>query len=399
MKGRILLFCNLVFILHCFSQQVINYQVILRSNVGSINLWDGNNIRIYGFAPTLGAVPTLPGATLYCNEGDTVIIDAKSISQNDHHTIHLHGLDVDTRNDGDPATSFYLSHLQDTTYTFVGTHAGTYIYHCHVADVIHVQMGMYGLIVVHAANGVKTAWTSGPAFNKEYKWLMSDIDKSWHDTIPYHDPIMDTVHVPKYVPDYFLINGVSHQYLNNDSLKISGSVGEKIYLRLANIGFFNNQIIFPSSLNAVIIDSDGRPLPNSITSDTVEVMPGERYGVMLTPSAQITDSIIVNFLSMNTDSVYGTEYPPVVINGFFSVKKNIQDSPITIYPNPTKGSFTVSGAKDAGIEIFDVLGQLLVKNEIQTAAFPIDMSGYPKGVFIIKISQSTGVFTTRLVTY
>ena len=82
-----------------FSQTTRNYLVILRSNAGSITLWDGNVTNIYGFASTLSSAPTLPGKILYAEEGDTVIIKAWSVSQGHHHTIHLHGLDVDTRND------------------------------------------------------------------------------------------------------------------------------------------------------------------------------------------------------------------------------------------------------------------------------------------------------------
>ncbi len=116
----------------------------------------------------------------------------------------MHGLDVDTRNDGDPSTSFWLGHLQDTTYSFKSKKTQeTYLYHCHVADVSHVQMGMYGMIVVRSAGGVKTAWTGGPSFNKDYKWLMSEVDSVWHFHIPKHDTLADTVNIPKYIPNYF----------------------------------------------------------------------------------------------------------------------------------------------------------------------------------------------------
>src|SRR5882724_332689 len=86
------------------AQKTITLRLYLRSNIGEDTLWDGSITRIFGIARSLAASPNLPAQTIYCNEGDTVILNTLSISQGDHHTIHLHGLDVDTRNDGDPAT-------------------------------------------------------------------------------------------------------------------------------------------------------------------------------------------------------------------------------------------------------------------------------------------------------
>lgn len=336
------------------------YTIILRSNTGTITLWDGKITKIFGFARTLSAEPTLPATTIYADEGDTVIILAKSISQGDHHTIHLHGLDVDTRNDGDPATSFWLEHAQDTTYTFVAHHAGTYLYHCHAADVVHVQMGMYGLVVVRAKDGVKTAWTNGPAFDKEYEWLTSELDKSWHDTVPKHDPNVDTVHLPLYRPEYFLLNGRSHQQISEDTTQtIHGVVSERILIRIGNIGFHNNTVVFPSSLSAVVIASDGRPLPNQLRTDSVFISPGERYDVLLEPRFVTTDSVRIEYSNMNTHQVGGVEFVSVTIVPSMSVQEYIRSVSVDLNPNPVAGNLSViarNGKKIKKVEIVDWRG-------------------------------------------
>ncbi|HET6243172.1 MAG: multicopper oxidase domain-containing protein [Bacteroidetes bacterium] len=346
------------------AQKTIKYTVILRSNTGSASMWDGNSVAIWGFSSTLSTPPTLPAKILYAEQGDTVIITARNVSQGEHHTVHLHGLDVDTRNDGDPATSFWLSHMQDTTYTFVADYPGTYIYHCHVGDVVHLQMGMYGLIVVRAANGVKSAWTGGPSFDKDYKWLMTEIDSQWHLNPPQHDTVSDMILVPAYLPDYFLINGKSEQQIaQDDSIKITGTQGEKIYMRLANIGYFNNRIIFPSILNATILSSDGRPMPNAIQSDTLEIMPGERFEVMLNASGQFTGNVIVKYLNMNTDSVWNVQYVPVAINGYVGLNENTLDNPVHVFPNPTDNyleiSFKNKDKDKINFTLINALGQVV----------------------------------------
>lgn len=390
MKTRLIIAFLLAAVSASLAQTTINYQVILRSNFGTHTLWDGTVVDIYGFAPTLSQAPVLPARILYANEGDTVVILARSVSQGEHHTIHLHGLDVDTRNDGDPATSFWLSHMQDTTYTFIAKHPGTYIYHCHVGDVVHVQMGMYGLIVVKAAGGVKTAWTGGPAFDKEYKWLTSEIDKEWHDNPPVHDTLNDQITLPPYIPDYFLINGKSKQQITaDDSTKINGAQGEVIYLRLANIGFYDNKVVFPSTLNATVIDSDGRPLPSTIVGDTVWVSPGERFGVLLQANSQFIDSIAVNYVNMNTQQTWDTEYVPVTISGFIGIDDKYPDASFNVFPNPANEHIEVV-TKNVPIEeirIYNALGQAVLKQDVHSHSreVQLNVSQLPAGIFYVSV--------------
>lgn len=379
------IFCSTLFLL---SQTTITYQCILRSNSQTDTMCDGRVMPIFGIANSLTAPAKIPAKILYCNEGDSMVLNAKSISQKDHHTIHLHGLDVDTRNDGDPATSFWLSHQQDTTYSFRAKHAGTYLYHCHVDDVVHVQMGMYGLIVVRSAGGIKTAWTGGPAYNKDYKWLMSEIDSVWHYHIPKHDTIADTTHIPKYVPNYFLINGECGAEINNDdSIKIKGAQGEKIFMRLANIGFLSNRVTFPSWLNAQIIDSDGRPLPSAIINDTCYIMPGERYGVMLQPNIQTTGTVTVEYIDMNTGTTVYTNPVPVNINGMIGIKENKQEeNSLIIYPNPVSETIYITAPENINgeIEIINSIGQVVIKTKSQKE---IDVSKLQSGLYFIRINS------------
>lgn len=348
------------------AQQVKEYNVILRSNIGKATMWDGVSLPIFGMATRLSADPTIPAPTLYCNEGDTLILNALSISQGDHHTIHLHGMDADTKDDGDPATSFALSHMQTFPYTVVADHAGTYIYHCHETDVIHVQMGMYGLVIVRPKDSSQTAWSGGPHYDKSVSWLMSEIDSVWHRNIPKHDTVADTIHVPPYRPSYFLVNGKSESQIASDTtIPIIASSGNEIYVRLANIGFYYNRVIFPSSVKARKIDSDGRPLANSIESDTVEVAPGERYGVMLTMPAQLSDSVKIEYVNMNTDSVWDTQRISIVGSTPSAVIETGAQMRSYLFPNPSHNYIQVDElAHGQNYQIINNLGVIIQKGVI-----------------------------------
>ena len=373
----------------------------MRSNFGNTTLWDNNIVRIYGFSQKLAAPPTLPGPTLYVNEGDSLLVNAANISQLHTHTVHLHGMDADTKNDGDP---FYypILHGASKIYRVLAKNAGTYMYCCHIEDVVHVQMGMYGLLVVKAAGGVKTAWTGGPAFNNSYNWLTAELDKSWHDSIP--ERIDDTLKIPPYRPGYFLINGKSEQQIDaDDSIKISASENEYIYVRLANIGNFNNRIVFPAALNAEIIDSDGRPLPNLINNDTVMTMPGERYGIMLHPLSQFKDSVSVSYINMDNDSIWNTQWVPVNIQGVFSVPEHANNN-IMIYPNPASEWVNIiykSKEKRNSVDfsIINSLGQLVMqeKKESTNNSFSVDVSSLNHGIYFIKISAGDEYLYQKMV--
>lgn len=381
-----------------------NFTLIMRTT-GYLVLWNNDTITTYGFATKLSQNPPVPGPVLTVNEGDSVFVLAKNISQGPPHTIHFHGLDVNQANDGTPSTSFELHHMEDSTYRFKAAHAGTYIYHCHMGDVVHVQMGMYGLVIVKAAGAAKTAWTGGPTYDKEYSWLTSEIDKHWHDSIPNteHDSTMtghEMFMIPKYIPDYFLVNGKSKQQIGNDTAtSIYAKKNELVYLRLGNIGYLKNQYVFPSFLHAKVIDSDGRPLPASFDADTVYVSPGERYGVMLHPSLETNDGVSVNYISMNTGLISATEYVPVQIHGVAGINELPMDDGLIIYPNPADEEVMVHYEKAIEIKVtlMNVLGELVLNPNPAIQTVRLNTSELKPGVYLLKAETGEKSLVRKIV--
>jgi FtsP/CotA-like multicopper oxidase with cupredoxin domain len=67
----------------------------------------------------------------------------------DAHTLHWHGFkNVLAFFDGEPTGSVAVPAGQSFTYVYMSHDPGTYMYHCHVEDVEHVQMGMTGIVFV-----------------------------------------------------------------------------------------------------------------------------------------------------------------------------------------------------------------------------------------------------------
>jgi hypothetical protein len=190
---------------------------------------------------------TIPSPMIWGETDDKIYITLINLGMPtsgimDAHTVHMHGAHVATQLDGFPETSFGVPMWMDfdkappaTTYFFEPEHPGTYMYHCHIEASEHVQMGMYGALVVYPSkkslalvgikklnNGSwiykgklqdhisKTATNRNFAYNdirsyydKEYVMLLSDIDTRWHDSVETGGDFNPV----DFKPDFWLVNG------------------------------------------------------------------------------------------------------------------------------------------------------------------------------------------------
>jgi hypothetical protein len=73
------------------------------------------------------------------------------------------------------------------------------------------------------------------------------------------------------------------------------------------------------------------------------------------------------------------------------------DSHLRIYPNPTKGVFTIEGMdNNASIRIYNTFGEEIFVNTL-SASGKIDLSGHSKGVYFIRIETAEGTIVEKLV--
>lgn len=274
-----------------------------------------------------------PAPLIYAAVGDVVEIRLKNLgvtnknAPNDPHTIHLHGLDVDAANDGVPETSLAAvpANLAApgagnvVVYMFTPTHAGTYMYHCHQEADIHVQMGMYGALVVY--NPTDPAYLNGGPgkgyggnqwgfkYDKDVVMLLSEIDVNQHFSEQQALGGAAAFNPVNYHPQYWFVNGLSFPntihasmgagamafnwsnwilaHPNYDPL-ITGSVskGEKVLIRVINMGF-ETQPMHMHGFHGKILGSDQRawtwannpstPVGEGLEKNTLTIGSGETY--------------------------------------------------------------------------------------------------------------------------
>lgn len=268
---------------------------------------------------------SLPSPIIWGEVGDRIYITLINLGMEarpdliDFHTIHLHGAHVATQLDGFPETSFGVpiwsmlprDLVPDyappaATYYFAPDHPGTYFYHCHVEAAEHVQMGMYGALIIYPsreslrAAGIvqnkkgdwllegkkqhqipRTATNRSFAYNdintyfdREWVMLLSDIDETWHKFVLTGRPF----NAADFRPNFWLVNGrafpdtlLPHPLtppadaddnltqINYESY-VHVKTGERFLLRMINLGY-QEVPWHVHGWNFAIIGKDAHPSP------------------------------------------------------------------------------------------------------------------------------------------
>ena len=408
---------RIFFVLFCFlftveSIQAQKSKVRLFSKVDiepQYELPDGKKIALMGYTERLRDSLTIPGPILTFWEGDSVTLILHNYSQGAPHTIHLHGLDVDQANDGVPELSFSVAHGEQGQYKFVPKHPGLYLYHCHVVSPIHVQAGMYGLIIVR--DGWRNVY--GNEIYNSFYVMTSEIDTNWHtkELIQHaYDTNQTEISIPDYHPQYFLINCASDgPYIMSfkpckNRMLVERYPDPDMYnlLGLANIGNCGNRFIFPERVLAQVVRTDGRPIPEGYDTVTdLEVMPGERYGVLLSDLGyrNDVDSVLVEYFDLNNGKVLGVQNIPIRYRAY-SIDEKKALKYVRIFPNPSSNIFEIELSPPLVGQIDKMILVSLDGKKLRSyESFQerVDLSGLPNGVYTLQLYFNQAIIAHKLI--
>ncbi len=198
---------------------------------------------------------TVPGPTIQATAGDHLRVTIVNHLP-EPTTIHWHGLEVPTDNDGVPPIGMKpVQPGQSYTYDFTlnDQDAGTHWYHSHFDDLTQVGGGMYGAFIVDPRPGSPQAQAAA-----QYR---ADVDQTLFIGM---------------LGSYYVIDGHSFP----DTAPIQVKHGQTVRLRF--IGADVN-LIHPMHLHGhtmTVIAEDGHMLSQPYQKDTLAVAPGETYDVV-----------------------------------------------------------------------------------------------------------------------
>lgn len=217
----------------------------------------------------------------------------------DSHTIHFHGFANQIAYfDGVPDASLSVPPGQALHYRYLPVDPGTYMYHCHVEDVEHVQMGMNGQVFIAPRKGLNYAYdapgdrtaapTDSSRFDRQFSIHLSELfpqghfgdshiqdtdwtdftgffrlmnGRAWPDTVLPHGGDYPTgapgdPDAPTAATGQALIDQTRLRYQPLSAL-IQGESGEYVLVRVSHLGYEQHSLVLPG-LPMTIIGQDAK---------------------------------------------------------------------------------------------------------------------------------------------
>ena len=252
----------------------------------------------------------------------------------DAHTVHFHGFrNVIPFFDGEPTGSVAVPSSSDFTYVYEPKDPGTYMFHCHVEDTEHVQMGMTGLVFIRPSDSDNTVYglSSNTQFTREYGMFLSEVWAEAHwadahiqlpewtdyradfsmlngrvypDTVAPHSPMYAPTNVETpgptpaqnfVTPPYGSWRSLHFQHTNNSggsddgdlviparpelqyqpmSSLITCNANDRVVLRMANLGYKQSAMTL-AGIPMQVVGKDATALKAPYSTDTVMLGAGE----------------------------------------------------------------------------------------------------------------------------
>jgi len=259
------------------------------------------------------------------------------------HTIHLHGLDADTTNDGVPET-YAAEHGGSSAALRDGfryqaqvddRYIGAHMYHCHVHTVKHLEMGMYSAFLIRSNTTARNLINAaGDKFDSEWNMVMSTVDPSYHTD----QAALDSTLFADYNPQYFLINGeegfdpadATNPDLRHSVTLTAAKPTHNLVIRLMGLHSTNATFRFTHkdkqgneiSLPFKLYNSDGyaHKMPKLVTE--VEVSPGQTKDILLTLDTAGTFYPQVTYRDLRFNNSFTNTKGSPIVNAELTVVKN-----------------------------------------------------------------------------
>ena len=167
-------------------------------------------------------------------------------------------------------------------------------------------------------------------------------------------------------------------YNGNDTY-VNGTLSNTL---TTNVG---DTIVFYSALSMSI-----NYMVNTTSFPGIAAMQYFQYKVVGTdvPSFTVTASYFT--LTQTVVTVY-------VNNITTGVAEKAKTNNLTLFPNPTKNTFTVASIKTANISVYNQLGSLVKQQAFENEAISLNITDLPQGVYMVEVWTDGKRSLSRLV--
>ena len=204
-----------------FAQTIAVNLTAMRGDIAQI---DGTTAFMFGFSNT--GLITVPGPTIICQAGDSIALTVG----NTLNTPVVFAV---------PGTSILLTVAARATMqlVFAAPAPGSYLYCDTQNSGVNRVMGLHGSLVVMPTGIKYQAFTGGPTFKRQFKWLLGNVDSVWGAAVKANgDASVSTLAPASFLPRYFTINGNSYDRTHEPNTDLYGLYGEPALVRIMNAG-------------------------------------------------------------------------------------------------------------------------------------------------------------------
>jgi FtsP/CotA-like multicopper oxidase with cupredoxin domain len=308
---------------------------------------DGDVMKMWDMGGAMLGM-TFPAPTLTFNEGDEVYLSLSNVGMMmrpdlfDPHSVHWHGFpNASAIFDGVPDASATINMGATLTYYYNVVEPGTFIYHCHVEAVEHMQMGMLGnLYVAPAQNGTPFGPYTAFAYNdgdgatgytagRAYPIQIESFDPRFHDAsisvqpLPFAAmkdtfPMLNGRGYPDTINEGNIANEMGYDSQRLPAL-IRASSGDRILLHMSSLSTTSFHTLTTLGIPMRVVGTGSKILRGeglssgidlSYTTNSVTMGGGQTYDVILDTAGVPAGTYFLyttnlNHLSNNTEDMGG----------------------------------------------------------------------------------------------
>lgn len=225
----------------------------LTARTATVTLSSGRRVAAWTFD---GRVP---GPPITATQGDLVEVRLRNADIASGVTLHWHGYDVPSGEDGVPGlTQEAVPPAGEFVYRFVAAQAGTYWYHTHEVSDLGVRMGLYGTLVVAPRSGsTEGVDLTLPVHTFGGTTVVGDHDQPMvREAAPGTSVRLRLINTDN-TPHRFTLAGTPYRLVAVDGTDLSGpGVLSRVALRLAAGGRYDLAFTMPSG--PVVLWTDDR---------------------------------------------------------------------------------------------------------------------------------------------
>jgi hypothetical protein len=76
---------------------------------------------------------------------------------------------------------------------------------------------------------------------------------------------------------------------------------------------------------------------------------------------------------------------------------NFTQNSLVVYPNPTKGFINIQSLETVSVEVYDMIGKLILSKQIENEFQNLDLTNFPTGIYLLKATNTNGFTQTHKI--